>query len=254
MRKGRGHVNLIVPFGSLEAHGPHLPLGTDTIIIETILQELPKVLQKRLVICPVCALTPINVVRCQGEDGQANLNLNTRAWIEYTFDVLMNYISQYKPRRLLMVTWHDTIDFIACVREVCFKIKAETNLKVDALRLWILAKEYALAKKLTDSMERHAAKIETSLMLAIAPDLVADIYLENIVWTSKQHMAVDWSSFTDEGIYGNAAESNAEIGREILGYLLSETEKIFSDYFSDGLRAGIHGLTTLDSTLSANAL
>ena len=231
LREIRGQANLIVPFGSVEAHGPNLPLGTDTLIMNTILEGLHSDLQKSLIVCPVFTISPVNRVRCQGEDGQTNLRLCQEKWTEYILDMLINYVSSYKPLSLLLMTWHDTGDFIACLREICFRLKQKTGMTVDALRLWVLAKEYALGRGIVYSEERHAAKIETSLMLAIAPNLVKKDFLQNIPWQEKKYLAVDWSSFTDEGVYGNATESSSEIGWEILDFVASEAGKLVLEYF-----------------------
>ena len=36
---------LLVPFGTCEQHGPHLPLGCDTIIVERLVDELSRELR-----------------------------------------------------------------------------------------------------------------------------------------------------------------------------------------------------------------
>ncbi|MBC8438662.1 MAG: creatininase family protein, partial [Deltaproteobacteria bacterium] len=33
------HKTIILPFGSTEQHGPHLPLGTDTMVAMTLAQD-----------------------------------------------------------------------------------------------------------------------------------------------------------------------------------------------------------------------
>ncbi|MEM3615123.1 MAG: creatininase family protein [Candidatus Methanomethylicia archaeon] len=48
-----GFDTVIVPIGSIEQHGPHLPLGTDTFISEVLAVRIAEKLSKTLVTPPI---------------------------------------------------------------------------------------------------------------------------------------------------------------------------------------------------------
>jgi len=231
IRQLHGRLNLVVPFGSVEAHGPHLPLSTDTIITNAVLQNLSNDVHNKIVICPFFYVAPINFVRYTGEDGETNIRLSINSWVEHVFDVVKCYFEAYKARRILFVSWHDTYEFIGSLRQICYRLKEKTGMPFDALRLWIIAKEYALKNNIVGLEERHAAKIETSIIQLLEPNLVKKDLRQNIPWKQNSYLAVDWTSFTHVGIYGNAVESSAEIGQKIFNFLVSESTRIILDYF-----------------------
>jgi creatinine amidohydrolase len=222
---------LIIPFGSLEAHSQHLPMGTDSIILNSLLSNLSFKIHSQILLSPFIDFTPINVVRTRGEDGLLNIKIDTIKWNLCIEDIVFNMINCYKPKDVLLVTWHDTFDFISALRTICFRIKEKTNYLIDALRIWDIALDYSKRKKMVDSKERHAAFIETSIMMYLKPDLVKTELITIGDWAKKSYLAVDWNSFNEIGIYGNASNSSKEYGEEIFLYTLSQLEKYLFDFF-----------------------
>ncbi len=235
----RGKLHLIVPLGSIEAHGAHLPLGTDSLIVSAVLDGLPGTLLERVVVCPPLVPTPVNIVRLEGRDGRANPRISSVIWANYACDVLLAYIGAYDPDSILLVTWHDTLDFIAAIRSVSHQVRISNGMMVDALRLWILAREFALANGICGKEERHAAKIETSLVQHLMPDAVRADRRANVAWNGRDCWAVDWRNFTEQGVYGNALESDPEIGGRILDHLQRKAAELVLDYFSHSDREAI---------------
>lgn len=231
----RGKMNLVVPFGSLEAHGPHLPMGTDTMITRAVLEGLPETVRNALVVSPFFHAVPINFVRYEGQDGRANIRISLGDWVKHVSDVIRSYEEAFRPHSMLLVSWHDTPEFIGGLRQVCLGTRDGARRPLDALRLWVLAREYALARQLVGVEERHAAKIETSVMQVIRPDLVKVEARCNVPWRKDPHWVVDWASYTDVGIYGDASQSSAEMGREILDHVVAETTRIISEHIKPRL-------------------
>jgi len=233
LREKRLQHDLLIPFGSIEAHGPHLPVGTDNIILTSVLRALQGGAGLRnVLVSPMLTATPVNFVRCQGKDGELNPRLSPSIFGRYAFDVLSSFVHIYQPRSLLLVAWHDTPDFMGALRQLCNELKHETGVRNEILRVWILARRFAVSKGLVGEEERHAAKIETSLIQYLSPGLVKDEHRRNVAWTKAEHWGVDWSSFTEEGIFGNAADSSSEIGKLILDHVVSEATQLMAEFFA----------------------
>jgi creatinine amidohydrolase len=91
---------VVIPFGSIEQHGPHLPCATDTIIAERVAQDVAERLDALLVpFCPY-GVTPIHA----GHPGTVNLGRGT-------FEALLRDICEemvrMRARSFVFVNWHE---------------------------------------------------------------------------------------------------------------------------------------------------
>ena len=74
---------IIIPFGSVEAHGKHLPIATDTIILEHVMAKLEKML-----FMPVLYYTPVNFAREQDLEIYGTINFDQEIWISFVENIL----------------------------------------------------------------------------------------------------------------------------------------------------------------------
>ncbi len=90
----------VIPFGSIEQHGPHLPAGTDTIAAELVAGAVAATLDALLVPFGPYGITPIHA----GHPGTISLGRTT-------FAALLTDIAQelvrMGVRRLVFVNWHE---------------------------------------------------------------------------------------------------------------------------------------------------
>lgn len=162
-------VAAILPCGATEAHGPHLPLGTDVIISEGIVAfALPKLEEKgvRALVLPPLAYAPAQYAA--GFKGTVSVSVAAahallldiaRSLHEQGFKVLALANSHFDPANVTML------------RDAAAQISGEIGLKVayaDFTRR-------KLAERLTDEFKSgacHAGQFETSLVMAARPELV----------------------------------------------------------------------------------
>lgn len=90
----------VIPFGSVEQHGPHLPCGTDTMAAEVISERLAYRLGALYVPFGPYGVTPIHA----GHPGTINLKRST-------FEALLSDICEeligMGVSRLVFVNWHE---------------------------------------------------------------------------------------------------------------------------------------------------
>ena len=146
---------LAVPVGSCEQHGPHLPLATDTIIAEALAAELA---QRR----PGVVVGPTLTITASGEHAgfAGTLSIGTAAMSQVVVELVR---SADWAAGVVLVNGHggnaDAVDHAVAT------LAAEGR---DVLSWW----------PDVPGGDAHAGRTETSLMLALRPELVRTDRLE----------------------------------------------------------------------------
>lgn len=151
------------PVGAVEPHGPHAPLGTDTLISETMCERAVAVLEEEGVAAAVLPPLPFGVTRFgAGFAGAVGIDAAT---LKAVVTGVNASVLEQGFRRLVIVNNHFEPGQVRALREAA----AETG----ALHLDLVRR--ANAERLTDEFRRgscHAGRYETSLVLARRPELV----------------------------------------------------------------------------------
>jgi creatinine amidohydrolase len=138
---------LVVPLGSLEQHGPHLPLRTDTLVAEAVSQLVH---ENR----PGSGLAPALAMGASGEhaDFPGTLSIGTDA-LGHLLVELVRHATLHWPG-VLVVNGHG--GNVAAARQASQRCAAEGRvLEVVSLGL--------------PGMDAHAGRAETSMLLHLAP-------------------------------------------------------------------------------------
>lgn len=210
-----GTETVIVPVGSIEQHGPHLPLATDSLIGEELGIRIANRLGDALV-------APTIRPGCSGHhmDFPGTITISASTLI----DILHSYcesLSEHGFETVALLPSHG--GNFAPVNTVSPEIADETSLGVVALadleRYMELMNEGMEAAELEPEPVIHAGGTETSAILAIRPELVREsefeLGREGAIDTSLL-LSRGFKPLTENGVLGDPRQSGEVAGEEIL--------------------------------------
>jgi creatinine amidohydrolase len=158
---------VIVPFASIEGHGHHCPLGTDSWMAQAVAERAAAMAE-----VPFAPLIPAGVSPQHLNARPGTLTVRERVFVDYLHDVCRSLIANGWSK-IVLVNGHE--GNIPAVWDVMRKIKYETGAICVGVDIGVLMKS-AVADLIDNPPEQlpawHASEIETSLMLAIDEGLV----------------------------------------------------------------------------------
>jgi creatinine amidohydrolase len=189
----------ILPVGSTEAHGPHLPLATDVIISEEMSRRAAGKLAARgieaLVLPPIAySVTDFSA------DFAGTVSIQRETAAALIRDICISLYAQ-GTRLIAIANSHLEPDHIASINEAIEMVKQETGQPVafpdKRRRRW--------AATLTEEFRRgdcHAGSYETSLVMAARPELVREEVrgeLERVPISIAEKIREGARTFTEAG-------------------------------------------------------
>ena len=167
---------LILPTAAIEQHGHHLPLATDTLINNLLLGHALRKLPADL---PVYALPPVHYGKSNEHIGfPGTLSLSATSFMAVLHD-LGSSLSKAGFRKLVLYNTHG--GNASLIDVVSRDLRAEFGLRTFALH-----GSGGISFEGLDPQERmygfHAGEVETSFLLASAPELVdCSAYTSNYI-------------------------------------------------------------------------
>lgn len=192
-------VVVILPIGSTEAHGPHLPLATDVIISEEMSRRAAEKLSAQGVETLVAPAISYSVTDFSADfPGTISIKKETAAALIH--DVCAALYDQ-GARLIAIGNSHLEPEHVASINKAIEAVKRETGRAVafpdKRKRRW--------AEKLTEEFQRgacHAGSYETSLVIAARPELVREGIrqsLERVPISIAEKIKEGASTFTEAG-------------------------------------------------------
>ena len=211
----------VLPVGATEQHGPHLPLGTDFLIVEHVTRAAAQ--EARASIDVLVAPTFQTGSSHHHLPFGGTISLSTERYYGALRDMTESLI-QSGFRRIFIVNGHggnhELIELV--VRDLA--LSHACNLA--AASYWSLAREPLMeqAPDLCERLPGHAGVFETSLIMALRPELVANP-LPRRTAEELARTSVPTASFRAErhgfwrsidGYTDSPAQASAERGRRLL--------------------------------------
>ena len=240
----------VLPVGAVEQHGPHLPLGTDTIIAEGIVSRALALLPEG----PTVLVLPTQAIGHSPEHGAFHGTLGHEAetllaaWTRIGADLCRSGV-----RRLVVFNAHggqpQIVDLVAQrLRALHAMLVVRANYMAWPLPAGLVDLDEA-------AHGHHGGMIETAIMLALRPDLVRLDKAADFASSARDLAAVHrrfghdgrlgfaWQAqdLNPAGVVGNAAAATAEMGDRLLAHHARRLADLIGDaagFDLDRLRNG----------------
>jgi creatinine amidohydrolase len=199
----------VLPIGSLEQHGSHLPLVTDTVIACTIAQEVAAA-------HPVQLLSPVTI-SCSQEHAAwpGTVSISARTLHLVVTDVFESLRRSGVPK-LVLVNGHGGNYVLSNVVQ-----EAGGDMALfPTARDWDEAREAAGVETPARS-DMHAGEVETSILLHAHPDLVRPGYEtgDHLADDRRHLLTTGLPRYAESGVIGRPSLASARKGRDLLAGL-----------------------------------
>jgi creatinine amidohydrolase len=225
---------VVLPVASMEQHGPHLPVGVDTILCENVCKAAAGIVaaqpanpDPQIIDAPPRPVVVAPTLWC----GMAEHHMSFGG--TFTFDIptyrtvllaFLRSIGRAGFRRVVIVNGHG--GNMSALNAFLPDLQRETELKLYATTYFMLAVEEMLPLLDRQNGVRHACEVETSMMMALTPDLVKQDRLAEafgpMFEDTRSVLAPEWQSFraisdlSPNGVIGDARTSTTEKGERLL--------------------------------------
>jgi creatinine amidohydrolase len=209
---------VVLPTGSTEQHGPHLPLDVDVFLTESVCLELGRRASDRVLVLP-----PVSYgLNRHHIDFPGTIHIEPEVFIAFCLNVTKS-VAYHGFEKILIVNGHGSNT--ALVDLVARKTVLETNSLCAALNYFTLGLEAFDQVKETPVMA-HADEFETSLYLHLAPERVrmdqavadGDVvgkYMSSDSTSPYVRLSDYWGRWTKVGVHGDPTAATAKKGKII---------------------------------------
>jgi len=203
---------VIIPVASIEQHGNHLPINTDTNCCFTIAQRAAQAIDE----FPVLVLPPIwTGYSPHHMPHPGSITLKYHTFVELLTQVAVS-VHAHGFKKILFLNGHaGNSPVIAAMRT---KLAAEEGFSSLGYNYWDLPSVAEEIKKVSVSDKGfigHSGEIETSLQLYLQPELV---HMDVATWVP--------------GVWGDPSTGNPEKGERIIQAAVHALVRILRDYQS----------------------
>ena len=210
-------VIVVVPVAAMEQHGPHLPVMVDSLLCSAVAERAAR---------QVFAQRPVVVAPTVWSGlSEHHMPFGGTITLDYpTFHALLRCVCRSLQRhgfgRILLLNGHGGNE--AALRVVVEQLSAELEMVLATATYWHLAAERFRTILERQSGVRHACEAETSMVLALRPELVDQGRFAEARTAEDEGGppgAYRWRSFTERtasGAIGDPTAASAEKGERLL--------------------------------------
>lgn len=193
----------VLPVGSTEQHGPHAPLSTDALLAEEVARAATERLESGDHAVACLPTVPVGISEeHRAFDGTLYVSPSTfRAYVSDT-------LRSSPANRVVVVNGHG--GNIDALHETCARLTRDEEAPFATYWTWWEALDHGGMG--------HAGRVETSVLLHLAPELVnEDAAVDGAEswgeYAESAPLSYDSDEFTEDGVVGNSTEATKKDGK-----------------------------------------
>lgn len=233
----RSRTIIVLPVGSVEQHGPHLPLDTDSLIALYLANRLSETsTDLRLVVAPPFRYTyakPSCVF-------PGTLSTEAKTLIQLTRDVLRGFLGQRFGKILVLNAHLENTDFL--IEGISLALEGRGHAKIVLCNWWEMVSEREMMDLFGPDwkgwVDEHAALVETSLLLSIAPEWVRKEEMIDDSRKSQFEFRIfpwDLAYYPASGVFSSTSGASREKGEKLMEIVSREIRSLIGREFCQGL-------------------
>lgn len=233
---------VLLPLGSFEQHGPHLPLTTDTDLVEAVARGVERERPDRVLCLPT--LWPGHSTHHLAFPG--TLSISQQTYINVIRDLAASIV-RMGGRRVFLLNGHGGND--VPVRAAIRELKSDFAARSPQPRS-VLASYWSLASKAIKEIREselgglgHACELETSLMLFLHPDRVkmeraqrdgpkheSPYRKADLQYARPVYFVNEFHEVSQNGVVGHPDLATAEKGRRFFETIVRDVVAFVDDF------------------------
>lgn len=211
----RGSRLAVMAPGSIEQHGPHLPLGTDAFAADALAEEVARKMNTVLVPLPLVGVSPYHL------SWMGSLSLQPQTMIAVVEDIC-ECLASHGVDKVLFVNWHEG-------NTPTLRLAGDSVQRKFKMRV-VIAESHLITNKLFGERAQltHAGNMETAAVLMYDPSLVDMTRAVNptsqsagdaghAIFRQRDVFPIlrDFHEVAETGWYGKPEEATIELAEEI---------------------------------------
>ncbi len=212
----KSNTTAIIPVGSIEQHGPHLPVSTDTDIVS----EIAKLVSEK---CNFFLLPAISYGISFEHAPLFNLSLKGKTLQQILIDICIS-LSSNNINTIFIINGHHGNQ--KSLENLDKKIKSISKKKI---RVFVFSYWHFMKQEFD-----HAGFVETSLMLTISKKVKMNLARKGLIpknLSQKEKSRLSklasksFSSVTSNGVWGDPTKATAKDGKKLLSEIVRNLAK-----------------------------
>lgn len=235
---------VVIPFGSVEQHSLHLPLGTDSIIGEGVAHRLELALPGQVLLLPMMWLG------CSRHhmDFAGSLTAEIETFIDVGIQ-LVSSMAEHGFKNFILINSHGgNVNKVSLMAEK-LRYKLGPASKVVAVTYWhLISEEIKSIRETSLGGMGHSGEFETSLMLVFRPDLVREDKMDadgpgkrsrfegsDLFAPGTVSVAKPFKEMSRHGGIGDPRKASKEKGERILSALTTKLSEVVKEILAGNL-------------------
>lgn len=235
----REHTVVILPVGSVEQHGGHLPLGTDTMLAESVaIAAADRSGAEAVVLPPPWYGFSAHHMRFTG-----TVTLPATAFLDLV-ERIVDSVLAHDFRRVLIVNGHGGNGGVLDVAASTLGHRFHGQARIAAVTYFQLAREaIAALRDSSPGSMGHACEFETAMMMHVRPDLVrsdrtttlypdpGSPYLTtDLLAQSSVRTYLDFRDLSPSGVLGDPSIATPEKGARFFEATVDALARFIEDF------------------------